>query len=75
MGLEFRTEQERNPINVPSIPPIDPCAEMKEEFQMMNNFLEDNGYAIVYENYKVAVRLREEMAKAALTNDGFEEVN
>lgn len=69
MGFSFQTEQERNPVQQP-----DPCAEMKEEFQMMNNFLEDNGYAIVYENYKIAVKLREEMAKAAHENNGFEEV-
>lgn len=73
MGFSFQSEEERNPTNVPA-PQVDPCAEMKEEFQMMNNFLEDNGYAIIYENYKVAVKLREEMARAASVNDGFEEV-
>ena len=75
MGFSFQSEEERNPTNVPApAPQVDPCAEIKEEFQMMSNFLEDNGYAIIYENYKVAVKLREEMAKAASVNDGFEEV-
>jgi hypothetical protein len=69
MGIEFKTENQRNPVQQ-----SDPCAEMKAEFEMMNNFLEDNGYAIIYENYKLAVKLREEMTRNEVENNGFEEI-
>lgn len=53
MGLTFKTAEERNPIvNAPAQPPVDPCAEIKAELDLMNQFLEDNGLAIMYDQYK-----------------------
>jgi len=70
MGFSFQTEQERNPVQQP-----DPCAEIKAELEMMTNFLQDNGYIMIYDNYKIMIEERARMEELERTNNGFEEVN
>lgn len=75
MGLEFKSELERNPINqVPPQPPVDPCASIKEERDLMNQFLEELGHAITYDLWKSAKEEVEKMRAQYNENGGFEEV-
>jgi hypothetical protein len=75
MGLEFKSELERNPINqTPAPAPVDPCAEVKAELEMMTNFLQDNGYIMIYDNYKVMIEERARIEELERTSNGFEAV-
>ena len=75
MGLTFQTAEERNPTNVaPPAPPVDPCASIKEERDLMNQFLEEMGHAITYDLWKDAKAEVERLQKLAIENNGFEEV-
>ena len=43
MGLVFKTEEERNPINQsPAQPPVDPCAEIQAQLNEVNQFIDEN---------------------------------
>jgi hypothetical protein len=41
---------------------------------MMTNFLQDNGYIMLYDNYKIIIAEREEQARLDRENNGFQEV-
>jgi hypothetical protein len=41
---------------------------------MMTNFLQDNGYIMLYDNYKIIIQEREEQARLDRENNGFQEV-
>ena len=43
------------------------------ELEMMTNFLQDNGYIILYDNYKEIIRERERIAQLEETSNGFEQ--
>ena len=76
MGLTFLSEEQRNPIiNTPAQPPIDPCAEIKAERDLMNQFLEELGHAITYDLWKDAKAEVERIQKIQNENNGFEPVN
>ena len=70
MPFEFKSEFERNPTNVPA-PVIK--TDCEAELDLMNQFLEDNGYAHLYDHYKVIIKERERIAKLEETSNGFEE--
>lgn len=75
MGLVFKSEEERNPTNVtPPAPPVDPCALIKEERDLMNQFLEELGHAITYDLWKSAKEEVEKLQAQYKENGGFEEV-
>ena len=71
MGFEFRSEEDRNPTNVPALAVKTDC---EVELELMTNFLQDNGYIMLYDNYKVIIKERERIAQLEKTNNGFEEV-
>jgi len=50
------------------------CKEIQAELEMMTNFLQDNGYIMIYDNYKEIIKEREEQARIDRENNGFEEV-
>jgi len=70
MPFEFKSEFERNPTNVPA-PVIK--TDCEAELEMMTNFLQDNGYVMLYDNYKVIIKERERIAQLEETNNGFEQ--
>lgn len=72
MGLQFLSEEQRNPINVPA--PVVQKTECEAELEMMTNFLQDNGYIMLYDNYKIIIQEREEQARLDRENNGFQEV-
>lgn len=74
MGLVFKTEEERNPVNQSPTPSVDPCASIQEERDLMNQFLEELGHAITYDLWKDAKAEVERLQKLANENNGFEEV-
>jgi hypothetical protein len=76
MGLVFKSEEERNPVNQTPAVQVDPCAELKAEFDLMNQFLEDNGYAHLYDHYKYIIANPEQATGAQVMDDevDFEEV-
>ena len=77
MGFEFKSEEERNPIIHTPVQQVDPCAELKVEFDLMNQFLEDNGYAHLYDHYKYILANPELATGAEVISDDnvdFEEV-
>ena len=69
MGFEFKSEQERNPVAQ-----VDPCAEVKAELEMMTNFLQDNGYIMIYDHYKTIIEERARIEELERTSNGFEAV-
>ena len=71
MGFSFQTEEERNPTNVPAPPQKTDC---EVELEMMTNFLQDNGYIMIYDNYKEIIREREKQTRIDREQNGFEEV-
>jgi len=76
MGLTFLSAEERNPVNqVPAQPPMDPCAEIKVERDLMNEFLEDMGHAVTFDLWRAAKDEVEKMKQSYEQNGGFEEVN
>ena len=75
MGLTFLSEEQRNPTNQqPVAPPVDPCSAIKEERDLMNEFLEDMGHAVTYDLWKSAKEEVEKMKQQYNENGGFEEV-
>ena len=72
MGLEFKSEEQRNPTNVPAL--VVQKSECEAELEMMTNFLQDNGYIMLYDNYKIIIQEREEQARLDRENNGFQEV-
>jgi hypothetical protein len=78
LGLEFKSEFERNPINsAPSpspTPSLNHCEAIKEERDLMNEFLEDMGHAVTYDLWKSAREEVEKMKQQYNENGGFEEV-
>ena len=70
MGFEFRSEEDRNPTNVPAPVVKTDC---EAELDLMTNFLQDNGYVILYDNYKEIIREREREAKVLLPHNGFQQ--
>jgi len=70
MGFNFIDAETRNPTNVPA-PVIK--TDCEAELEMMTNFLQDNGYIMLYDNYKEIIRERERIAKLEETHNGFEE--
>ena len=72
MGIEFKTEEQRNPTNVPAL--VVQKTGCKAELEMMTNFLQDNGYIMLYDNYKIIIAEREEQARLDRENNGFQEV-
>ena len=72
MGIEFKTEEQRNPTNVPAL--VVQKTECEAELEMMTNFLQDNGYIMLYDNYKIIIQEREEQARLDRENNGFQEV-
>ena len=75
MGLTFLSEEQRNPTNQqPVAPPVDPCASVREERDLMNEFLEDMGHAVTYDLWKSAKEEVEKMKVQYNENGGFEEV-
>jgi len=42
MGLVFKTEEERNPINHTPAQPVDPCAELRAQLNEINQFIDEN---------------------------------
>jgi len=78
LGLEFKSEFERNPINsAPSpspTPSLNHCEAIQEERDLMNQFLEEMGHAITYDLWKDAKAEVERLQKLAIENNGFEEV-
>ena len=71
MGFNFQSEEQHNPTNVPALAVKTDC---EAELEMMTNFLQDNGYIMLYDNYKEIIKERERIAKLEETNNGFEEV-
>ena len=69
MGFNFIDAETRNPTNVPA--PIIKT-DCEEELKLMNQFLEDNGYAHLYDHYKVIIKERERIAQLEETSNGFE---
>jgi hypothetical protein len=45
MGLQFLSEEQRNPTNIPA--PVVQKTECEAELEMMTNFLQDNGYIML----------------------------
>ena len=75
MGLTFLSEEQRNPTNqTPPTPPVDPCSAIKEERDLMNEFLEDMGHAVTYDLWKSAKEEVEKMKAQYNENGGFEEI-
>jgi hypothetical protein len=42
MGLVFKTEEERNPINHTPAQPVDPCADIQKQLDEVNQFIDEN---------------------------------
>ena len=81
MGLVFQSEEERNPTNIqpkfPNLtqePSVDPCATIKEERDLLNQFIEETGHAITFDLWRAAKDEVEKMKKQYEENNGFEEV-
>jgi len=75
MGLTFQTAEERNPVNVaPPTPPVDACAAIKEERDLLNQFIEETGTAVTFDLWRAAKDEVEKMKQQYEQNDGFEEV-
>jgi len=81
MGFEFIDAETRNPTPQPPSHEelllqklMDSNDSVKEELEMMTNFLQDNGYILMYDNYKEIIKERERVAKLEETHNGFEEV-
>jgi len=51
MGFEFRTEEQRNPTQQPSIEPTK-VEELEKEVALLNEFLELIGRAHIYDMWK-----------------------
>ena len=77
MGFNFLSEQERNPVlsfeQTEALKLQDLYDTVKAELDMMTNFLQDNGYIMLYDNYKEIIRERERIVKLEETHNGFEE--
>jgi len=77
MGLIFQDSETRNPTNQTSeLPKIDHCAELRKEYDLMNQFLEDNGYAVLFDHYKYLIENPDLATGAEVMDDtiDFEEI-
>ena len=87
MGFSFVSAEERNPelqghsgIERPKTAEeweaekANDLKAIKEELDMMTNFLQDNGYIMLYDQYKEIIKERERIAELERTSNGFEEV-
>jgi len=75
MGLVFKTEEERNPVNQqPAQPPVDPCSAIKEERDLLNQFIEETGTAVTFDLWRAAKDEVEKMKQQYEQNGGFEEI-
>ena len=75
MGLTFLSEEQRNPTNqTPAQPVMSECDKIKEERDLMNQFLEELGHAITYDLWKDAKAEVERIQKIQSENNGFEPV-
>ena len=72
MGLNFLDAETRNPTNVPA--PVVQKTGCEAELEMMTNFLQDNGYIMLYDQYKIIIAEREEQARLDREQNGFQEV-
>ena len=76
MGLEFKSELERNPINqAPPQPVMSECEKIKEERDLLNQFIEETGTAITFDLWRAAKDEVEKMKQSYEQNGGFEEIN
>ena len=75
MGFEFKSEESRNPSNIqgPGGPKA-PTLNCEEELKLINQFLEDNGYAHLYDHYKVIIAMKAAQEVIDREHNGFEEV-
>lgn len=71
MGFSFQTEEQRNPTNAPA--PVQKT-ECETELEMMTNFLQDNGYIMIYDQYKQIIKEREEQERIDREQNGFQEI-
>ncbi len=71
MGFSFQTEEQRNPTSVPA--PVQKT-ECEAELELMTNFLQDNGFIMLYDQYKEIIKEREEQARLDREQNGFQEV-
>lgn len=83
MGLTFLTEEQRNPTKQPlsheqlQAQKVDPCETIQAELDLINQFLEDNGYAHLYDHYKYILANPELATGAEVISDDnvdFEEI-
>ncbi len=75
MGLVFKTEEERNPTNQAPAPSVmSECDKIKEERDLMNQFLEELGHAVTYDLWLSAKEEVKKMQQSYEQNGGFEEV-
>ena len=75
MGLEFKSEFERNPINqAPAQPPVDPCSAIQAQLDELNQFIDENN---LLKNFYLWQQLRDEFnkKKEIEAQGGFEEIN
>ncbi len=76
MGLTFLSEEERNPTNQSSTQPVvSECDKIKEERDLLNQFIEETGTAITFDLWRAAKDEVEKMKQSYEQNNGFEEVN
>ena len=52
-----------------------PKVNCEEELALMTQFLEDNGYIMLYDQYKIILAEKAKVEELYKNNDGFEEVN
>ncbi len=75
MGLTFLSSEERNPTNQSSAQPVvSECDKIKEERDLMNQFLEELGHAVTYDLWLSAKEEVKKMQQSYEQNGGFEEV-
>jgi len=74
MGFNFQSAEERNPeLQGPGGPTL-PTVSCEEELKLMNQFLEDNGYAHLYDHYKVIIAMKAAQEVINTEHNGFLEV-
>ena len=51
MGFEFKTEQERNPIQGQPSVEVTKIEELEKKIELYEQFLNDNGYGVLFDMY------------------------
>ncbi len=75
MGLVFKSEEERNPTNQSPAPSVmSECDKIKEERDLLNQFIEETGTAVTFDLWRAAKDEVEKMKQSYEQNGGFEEV-